>query len=218
MAGLYSPQSLFGSLFPIVRRRVFFSFHYQADHWRVNQVRNSWRFRHEGERQAFGFYDGSIWESSQRTGPDSLKELIRGGLDNTSVTCVLVGSNTYRRRWVRYEIARSIVKGNGLLVVRIHNMQNQLRQVSQIGPNPLDYMGVYRANDGRILLAELNPQLQWVAYSDYTQGVVLPKTWQQPTNEVLALSRYATSHDYVTDNGYLNFPNWVANCARNTGL
>jgi MTH538 TIR-like domain (DUF1863) len=54
------------------KRRVFFSFHHQQDIWRVNQVRNSWRYRHESEREAEGFYVGSIWERSKAAGNDSL--------------------------------------------------------------------------------------------------------------------------------------------------
>ena len=88
------------------KRRVFFSFHYQNDIWRVNQIRNSWRFQNEATREAEGFFDASLWESSQRRSPDSLKELIRAGMEKTSVTAVLVGSSTFQRRWVRYEIAQ----------------------------------------------------------------------------------------------------------------
>ncbi len=81
--------------------RVFFSFYHQQDIWRVNQVRQSWRYRHESEREAEGFYDGSIWERSKAAGDEWLKALIREGIMNTSVTCVLAGIHTYRRRWVR---------------------------------------------------------------------------------------------------------------------
>src|SRR3954471_17938806 len=107
-----------------VKRRVFFSFHYQQDIHRVNQVRQSWRFRRENEREAYGFFDASLWERSKRQGDESLKSLIHEGMNNTSVTCVLAGTYTWQRRWVRYEIARSIVKGNGLLTVKIHGLNN----------------------------------------------------------------------------------------------
>ena len=140
MAGLFSAMGA-----QVSKRRVFFSFHYQNDIWRVNQIRQSWRYNHENSRETEGFFDGSIWESSKRTGPDSLKALIREGIKNTSVTCVLVGSQTYQRRWVRYEIARSVVKGNGLLAVKVHRMGDSQGKVSSEGQNPLDYMGVYRA-------------------------------------------------------------------------
>lgn len=137
---------------PVAKRRVFFSFHYQNDVWKVNQVRQSWRRDKEQSREAEGFYDASIWERSKLTGPDALKRLIRDGMQNTSVTCVLVGEKTYARRWVRYELARSVVKGNGLVGVRIHLMGDRNGLASPQGPNPLDYMGVYLTNgDGAML-------------------------------------------------------------------
>lgn len=199
------------------KRRVFFSFHYQSDIWRVNQVRNSWRYQHEGQREATGFFDGSIWERSKRTSDDSLKALIREGLKNTSVTCVLAGSDTYARRWVRYEIARSIVKGNGLMVVRVHNMKNQAGYVSNKGPNPLDYMGTYKVDGGRILLAE-KKNGKWVRYNDFTQSVTLPAQWRQPVSKnVLPLSTYARDYCYIANNGAANFAMWVRHAAGMTG-
>ena len=198
------------------KRRVFFSFHYQNDIWKVNQVRNSWRYNHENTRESEGFYDGSIWERSQRTGPDSLKTLIRDGIKNTSVTCVLVGSETYSRRWVRYEIARSVIKKNGLLAVNIHLMGNQMGYPSQRGPNPLEYMGVYNVN-GSIFLAEYKNG-QWIRYNDYTQSVDLPATWHRPHNrDVIELSKYSELYCYKTQYGGTNFPSWVRQAAANVG-
>ncbi len=200
------------------KRRVFFSFHFQNDIWRVNQIRNSWRYQHEARREAEGFFDGSIWEQSKRTSEESLKALIREGLKNTSVTSVLAGSATYARRWVRYEIARSIVKGNGLLVVRIHNMKNQAGYTSQAGPNPLDYIGTYKIGDGRVLFAEKNNG-KWVRYSDYTQAVTLPSQWRQPTSTtVVPLSTYARDYCYVAHNGAANFASWVRHAAEMSGM
>lgn len=200
-----------------VKRRVFFSFHYQNDIWRVNQVRNSWRYQHEATRESEGFFDASLWESSQRRNPDSLKDLIRTGMENTSVTAVLVGSNTFERRWVRYEIARSIIKGNGLLGVQIHLLGDRLGQLSKPGPSPFDYMGLYRGSDGRVLLAEHNG-LKWVAYNDYTQGLTLPATWSAPRdNTVVKLSQYAPTYCYVRNSGKDNFSGWVSNAAAAVG-
>ncbi|MEM7042656.1 MAG: TIR domain-containing protein [Pseudomonadota bacterium] len=203
---------------PVNKRRVFFSFHYQNDIFRANQVRQSWRYRHDETRKSEGFFDGSLWEKSKRTSDDSLKELIRSGIEGTSVTCVLVGSETYLRRWVRYEIARSIVKGNGLLTVKINNLSNQHRQTSLEGPNPLDFIGVYRDDRGNIRLAEIKNQAQWHEYSDYTYAVKLPVTWRQPTyNSVIELSSYAQSYCYIQDGGTENFAAWVRQAAANVG-
>ncbi len=200
------------------KRRVFFSFDYQQDIWRANQVRQSWRYHKEAEREAFGFFDGSLWESSQRTGDDSLKALIREGMKNTSVTCILAGSQTWSRRWVQYEMARSIVKGNGLLTVNIHQMANQQGYASAPGKNPLSCMGVYRVDDGRILIAALDGNGIWQRYGDYTQAVGLPAGWVKPASrDVIPLSRYGNSYDYIDQNGGANFADWVRAAALAAG-
>src|SRR5947208_12023575 len=103
-------------------RRVFFSFHYQRDLWRVNIVRNSTVV--EGVAAA-GFSDASLWEEAKRKGDAAIKSLIDKALDNTSVTVVLIGAQTASRKYVTYEIEQSIARGKGLLGVRIHNIKDK---------------------------------------------------------------------------------------------
>lgn len=120
------------------------------------------------------------------------------------------------RRWVRYELARSVIKGNGILAVKIHLMGNQQGYVSQEGINPLDYMGVYNTG-GTIRLAEFKNG-QWVKYGDYTQGVELPATWIKPPNtNVIRLSQYAGLYCYKTHDGPASFPSWVRQAAADVG-
>lgn len=200
-----------------IKRRVFFSFHYQEDIWRANQIRNSWRFGHESTREGRGFFDGSLWEKSQRTNDESLKSLIRNGLENTSVTCVLAGTYTYIRRWVRYEIARSVVKGNGLLTVFIDMKKNEESKTCDRGPDPLDYMGVYLASNANIYLAEWRNG-KWVRYSDHSAPVTLPSQWRKPTSSaVIQLSTYARNYCYVANNGPENFGGWIQAAAASVG-
>ena len=182
----------------------------------MNQVRQSWRYRHEDEREGYGFYDGSIWKRSQSQGDEALKALIREGVKNTSVTCVLAGTSTFQRRWVRYEIARSIIKGNGLLTVKIHGLADRSGYGSYEGPNPLDYMAVYRGRDGSLLLAEWQNGM-WVTYRDYTWAIELPAGWEQPGSNVIPLSHYGRLYDYVTANGSGNFAAWIATAAMEAG-
>lgn len=93
-------------------RRTFFS-HSQPDIWRAMNVRKSWVVTDNHEDR--GFFDSSVFEANKRESEDALKRFLREALVNTSVTCVLTGPRTWQRRWVKYEIARSVIKGNGLL-------------------------------------------------------------------------------------------------------
>jgi hypothetical protein len=213
---LYSPQRVFPAQ---TKRRVFFSFHYQSDINRVNIVRNSWVVRPDSQLAGEGFYDGSIWETAQRTGDDSLKDLIRKGVDNTSVTCVLAGQHTWGRRWVRYEIARSVIKGNGLLTVHIAGLQCMRDGVGVRGPNPLDYVGLYEHPQSRkVLLCEIGPDGKWGYFADYISAVPWPAYLPKPSGDyVQPLARGTLQYDYAAQDGYRNFSGWVATAAADAG-
>lgn len=116
-------------------RRVFFSFHYQNDIWRVNQIRNAHIV--DGTAAA-GFQDASMWEETKRKGDDAVRALINRGLEGTTVTAVLIGSHTADRKYVKYEIDRSIERGNGLLGIYIHNIKDMRGLTSRQGRNPFD--------------------------------------------------------------------------------
>lgn len=106
-------------------RRVFFSFHFERDIWRVNQVRNSNVVA--GIDQA-GFFDHSEYEEAKKKGEADIKRLIRRKLDGTSVTVVLIGAETASRPFVQYEIQESIDRKNGLLGIHIHHLKNSSLQ------------------------------------------------------------------------------------------
>ncbi|MBK7818307.1 MAG: TIR domain-containing protein [Sphingobacteriaceae bacterium] len=89
---------------------------------RVNVVRNHHITKDAGEA---GFFDASIWEDAKKHGDDSIKRLINTNLNNTSVTCALIGTNTWSRRWVRYEILKSYDRGNTLFGVHIKQWRNR---------------------------------------------------------------------------------------------
>lgn len=205
------------------KRNAFFSFHYD-DIMRVNVVRRSGEFKTENKstgRNIEGFYDYSLWESKKRTSDDSLKAMIRDGVDRTSAVCVLVGTNTFKRRWVRYEIARSIIDGRGLLAVHINSIKHHQPpyQPDARGFNPCAAMGVYKAN-GSFYLAELNyknSQWTWEKYADYVSSISVPKYMKAPVNtDVMKLSDYTLEYDWAL-NGHSNIGGWIDTAAAAAG-
>ena len=92
---------------PTTKRRAYFAFHFD-DIMRVNNVRNAWKIDHPDHAIYRSFQDSSLWERRQLEGDDAIKQLIREGVQYTSAVCVLAGTDTWNRRWVRYEIARAI--------------------------------------------------------------------------------------------------------------
>ncbi|WP_409525148.1 TIR domain-containing protein [Nitrincola sp. MINF-07-Sa-05] len=196
-------------------RKTFFSFHYQEDVWRVWNVRNCWVV--SKDQVAEGFYDSSVFEASKKESDEALKTFLRNGLKNTSVTCVLSGQYTASRRWVRYEIVRSVLKGNGLLTVDIHGVENNAKELGVKGTDPLAEVGVYLAN-GKIYFAELKDD-KWVKYSDYTLAIPASDLWfDAPTsNTVIKLSKHCMRYDFAAQKGRENIAGWIETAAALAG-
>lgn len=114
-------------------RKVFFSFHFDRDSRRVAQVRNA---------HVIGYYDkppflsAADWETVKRKGDSAIKKWIDDNLHGSSVTVVLIGAETATRSWVKYEIEESYKRGNGLLGVTLHNINDPQSGRDHAGQNP----------------------------------------------------------------------------------
>ena len=124
-------------------RHVYFAFHYERDIFRVNQVRNSGLLF---GAQSVGFADRSLWEKARTRGDAVLEDLILDGLEGTSATAVLIGRETASRPWVEFEIDESYDRGNALVGVRIHHLQDHFGQTDSAGrvPDLLQQIGAPR--------------------------------------------------------------------------
>ena len=143
-------------------RKVFFSFHYENDAWRAAIVRNSWIT--QGEEA--GFIDKVDWEEVKRQGDQYIKNWIDKNLEGTSVTVVLIGSQTKDRKWVNYEIEKSYERGNGIVGIHIHKIKDQNKLTSLKGDNPL-VKCVYDVNGEIIFLNDIYNTYDWVMDDGY---------------------------------------------------
>jgi hypothetical protein len=225
----YVPPPIPKSVAPQTKRKGFFSFHY-ADIIRVNNVRNAWKIDCPGREDKRQFYDRSLWESVQRKNPEGLKSLIQRGMEHASVVCVLVGTQTWSRPWVRYEIARSVIEKRGLLAVHINGLRHHHRLTSDAnGDNPLDYIGVGCPKRGVYYLYEhvsrpvvqygqMTWQWQWQKYSKFTMPVSVPKYMLAPAEgKVIPLSAATAIYDYVGGRGHENIGRWIDTAALGAG-
>jgi len=101
-------------------RKAFFSFKYE-DVSRSMVVRNSWVTQ---GKTAAGFIDKADFEKVKKNGDTAIKRWIDTQLVGTSVTVVLVGEKTCNSRWVKYEIEKSIERGNGIIGIDISKIKN----------------------------------------------------------------------------------------------
>src|SRR5947209_15877232 len=153
-------------------RRVFFSFHYEdVITFRANVVRNHHVTKDRGEA---GFFDASIWENAKLNGDNAVKRLINAGLENTSLTCVLIGTETWKRPWVKYEILKSYERGNALLGIHINSIPDKNKQTFSQGLNPFAYLGFYIDGFGKMTGYQEFDGTNW---SQYGELIPVSKTY-----------------------------------------
>lgn len=113
-----------------IKRKVFYSFHYDQDNWRASQVRNMGVI--EGNRPA----TDNDWEAVKRGGENAIKRWIKDQMSGRTCTVVLVGSHTAGRKWIGYEIVESWNKGMGVVGIHVHGLKDGNGHVSAKGSNP----------------------------------------------------------------------------------
>lgn len=189
-------------------KRVFCSFHYQdVIDFRANVVRNHWLTK--PDRKDAGFFDASIWEDAKKTSPLALKRLINRELQYTTGTAVLIGSGTYARRWVRYEIVKSMEKGNQILGVHINGIKDKKRRTKRLGPNPFACLGYKYSDDGRKLHVYELKNGKWVQYQDLTSYTLKTVAPALKRGKFYKLSSLYRTYDWIKNDGYNNFAKWV---------
>src|SRR6266404_9414695 len=129
-------------------RSVFFSFHYQRDIMRVQQVKQ--HYITKGTYTETGFFDGSLEEKAQKEGDQVVKRMIDNGLVGSSVLCVLIGKETFTRRWVHYEIFKAIEYGMGVFGIRINKLKDPKQGADPAGTSPFNCLGYGSRNGGLV--------------------------------------------------------------------
>jgi hypothetical protein len=142
-------------------RKVFFSFHYENDIWRVNQIRNS-----QVVAAKYGtpqFIDKASWESVRKKKRNEIMDWIDRQMLGTSVIVVLIGCDTHDREYVQYEIEQAYYRKMGMLGIYINNVKNQERETSYLGECPFKYVQVSYRN-------KLVPLLDVISYDIQSYG------------------------------------------------
>lgn len=91
------------------KRQVFYSFHFDNDVFRVQQIRN------------IGVIEGNTpvslneWESVKKKGDAAIKKWIDDNMKYRSCVIVLIGEQTANRKWVNHEILKAWNEKKGLL-------------------------------------------------------------------------------------------------------
>lgn len=132
----------------MAREPVFYSFHYDNDVFRVQQIRNMGVV--EGDEPV----SANEWEQIKQRGDASVERWIDESMKYKRCVIVLVGSQTAKRRWVQYEIKRAYRLGKGLLGIYIHNLKCPRTGQCVQGANPFDGFTI---NNGQQRLSTVIP-------------------------------------------------------------
>lgn len=115
-------------------RRVFYSFHYKPDNWRVSQVRNI------GAVEANKPASDNDWETVTKGGDKAIEKWIADQMNGRSCVVVLIGSGTAGRKWINHEIVKAWNDKKGILGIHIHKLKNSNGETSAKGNNPFDHV------------------------------------------------------------------------------
>jgi len=140
-------------------KRVFYSFHFDNDVMRVQQIRNI------GSIEDNSPVSPQKWEEVRRGGDSAIEKWIDDNMSGKSSVVVLVGSDTANRPWVKHEIVKGWNDGKGVLGIRIHNIKCPRNGTCAPGQNPFDQVTF---DDGTKLSSKVtcyNPNTQ-DAYND----------------------------------------------------
>lgn len=121
---------------------VFYSFHFDNDVMRVQQIRNI------GSIEGNPPTTPNEWETLKRTGKQAVENWINQNMKYKRCIIVLIGSETASRPWVEHEIIKAWNDGKALLGIYIHNLRCPRSGTSKKGKNPFDLI---KFNDGRVM-------------------------------------------------------------------
>lgn len=153
-------------------KSVFFSFHYDRDAWRVQQVINM------GVLEGQPLLTSQKWEEVKRQGKAAIEKWIADQMAYKSAVVVLVGAETANRKWVRYEIGKAWDDKKPLVGMRIHGLADTVGKTDSAGVNPFeqvslsgggtvgDYVPLYSPSgwDSKAVHADIRSNLSsWVA-------------------------------------------------------
>lgn len=149
----------------MAKRQIFYSFHFNNDVMRVQQVRN------------MGLVEGNApvsvndWETIKKSAA-SVERWIDNNMKGTSCVIVLIGTETHKRPWVNYEIKKAWEDGKGLLGIHIHRLNCPNNGTCAKGASPFD--GLTFRQRGKVVVPAVYDPKASDAYGDINSNLA---TW-----------------------------------------
>jgi hypothetical protein len=116
----------------MAKRQIFYSFHFDNDVMRVQQIRNMGALE-ENEPVSV-----NQWEEVKKGGDSAIEQWIADNMRYRTCVVVLVGAQTANRKWVKYEIRKAWQEGKGIVGIHIHNLKCPRNGCCNKGTNPFE--------------------------------------------------------------------------------
>jgi hypothetical protein len=173
------------------------------------------------------FIDKSLWEEAERKGSKALKTLIEDSLKGTSVTIILIGSETHSRKWVKYEIIKSFCEGKGIFGIHINRIPSRNERIIAKGENPLERIGLEVSDDYKTITFYELVDRKWQVFKELSEvnnrksnSAYFPE-FENGLSEFFGIRSglagkffkfsqvFPGEYDWVTDDGYKNVVAWI---------
>lgn len=132
-------------------RKIFYSFRFDEDVMRVQQIRNI------GVIEDNKPVTPNKWEEIKRGGVTAIQNWIDNNITRSECVVVLIGENTYKSRWVNYEIRKAWNDSKGLVGIYIHNLRDPRYGTSNKGTNPFGQIGLKNGRKLSEYISVYNP-------------------------------------------------------------
>jgi len=109
---------------------------------------------------------------------------------------------------VRYEIVKSIERGNSMIGVHINSINGKDKLTKELGPNPFENLALEISADGTRAKPTEWKDGKWVYYTDLdpSQFHNNPRQTRQASN----LANWFPIYNWVANRGFDNFSSWIS--------
>ncbi len=133
-------------------RKIFYSFHFDNDVFRVQQIRNI------GTLEDNKPVAPNEWETVKKGGDAAIKKWINDNMAGKSCVVVLIGSQTAARPWVKHEILKAWNDDKrAVLGINIHNLKDPKTGTSTAGINPFTGLNLKDSKGNSVTIPCKNP-------------------------------------------------------------
>jgi hypothetical protein len=148
----------------MAKRQIFYSFHYDVDVFRVQQIRNISPLEENKP------VPEDEWKTVKRGGDSAIKKWIEDTMKYRSCVIVLIGSETANRPWIKYEIERAWRDDKALFGIYIHNLNCPNTSKCYQGKNPFDLFNFTDNQGDKWKIKVYNPNSN-DAYNDIRNNI-----------------------------------------------